>query len=197
MNRNCGWVSVWLRGVAVAVSLLAISGCSRTVSWTEEVQLSNGQVIVVERETEHSPGGPELAIGTGWRPKQYRIRIEYPPQSGQTIEWRSEKLSPAKYPEFPLYLDYDEGVGGLFVVSIKSISDSCDVYLKYVTRDLHWVEETLPAEFESFATNLYIPAAGLDIPRKVTLKIKWGDNSDFRYRKRLKQIGPKQKVCGA
>jgi hypothetical protein len=47
--------------------------------WGEEVQLSDGRIIVVERETRNEPGGDERAYNrAGIKPKEFRIRFVMP-----------------------------------------------------------------------------------------------------------------------
>jgi hypothetical protein len=197
MNTQSPFSPTLLRSSALLLVFILISACSKTVGWKEEVQLSNGQMIVIERETKHRPGGAEWARGSGWKPEQYIIRFQYPPDSGRLIEWRSTKISPATYPEFPLLLDIEPKKDAPFLVSINWPKDGCYEYVRYVAREGSWVEDPLPTEFEPRAANLYLPAAGIDLPRKVTLALKRTENADIRYRQRMKQIGPKQTACGA
>lgn len=194
------------RGLSLFAAIVGIfmaqSACIATekvVKWTEEVQLSNGQMIVVERETHHRPGGAELARGSGWRPQQYTIRFKYPSNSTQVIEWRSTKMDSegAYQPEFPLVLDIEPTKNVPQVVTINWLRGACYEYVRYVYRDNVWSEDPLPAEFEARDANLYLPAAGLDLPNRVSLELKRRENDSIGYRKRLKQIGPKQTACGA
>ena len=181
----------------LGVLIVSVTACSKTVTWTEEVELSNGQTIFIERETKHRPGGVEWVRGSGWKPEQYIIRFQYPPGLGHMIEWRSTKISPATYPEFPLLLDTEPKKDIPFLVSIHWPKDGCFEYVRYVAREGSWVEDPLLAEFEPIPANLILGAAGLDLPKKVTLELKRRVNADIGYRKRLKQIGPKQSACGA
>jgi hypothetical protein len=99
-------------------------------------------------------------------------------------------------PEMPLVLDINLK-GMPFIITKHGLRGFCYEYLRYVYRDGGWYEEPLPAEFELIPTNLFLAAAGLDLPKKVTLDLKREVNADIGYRKRLKQIGPKQSACGA
>ncbi len=197
-----------LRTVAVLINAVALTGlavsqiaCSsqKTVKWSEEVQLSNGQMIVVERETQHRPGGGELFRGSGWRPQQYVIRFKYPPNSEQVIEWRSTKMDgeSAREPEYPLLLDIETPNGRPTVISFHHLRGACYEYLRYTYLNGAWTEDPLPAEFEARESNLYLPAAGLDLPGKVSLELKRKENADIRYSIRFKKIGPKQMDCRA
>lgn len=187
MNKALG---EWL--VPVVIFLLA--GCAKTVSWQEEVQLSDGRVIVVERETLRAPGGDDLAHGgSGTTPKERRIRFEYPPGSGQYIEWRSTKVSPSIVPEIPLVLEVHEGTP--IVLAIVAISAGCEAYTRYAYVDGKWLEESLPEKFEKAVTNLYLKSSP-SMPSFVDLAMKHKENSDIRYFRTLKQAGPRRIVCG-
>jgi hypothetical protein len=172
---------------------LAIAGCARTVTWKEEVQLSDGRVIVVERETLRVPGGDDLAHGgSGSRPKERRIRFEYPFGSGQQVEWRSIEMPSFDLPEIPLVLDIQQGMP--YVMTAAYISDGCNRYLKYVYVNGQWREEPLAEEFEAKPTNLLL-MSGPNMPSFVDLATKVKDIADIRYAKRLKQAGPHKRFC--
>jgi hypothetical protein len=180
--------------LALAVALLA--GCAtedKSVIWQEEVRLSDGRVIVVNMETLRTLGGLELAHGgSGTRPKERRIKFVHPAGSGQTIEWRSKKTDSGQWPEQPLSLNI---VGGnVVVLSVVGTSAACASYSKYVFREGAWIEEPLPEEFAALPTNLLLKS-GPDMPKFVDLQAKISSNSDIRYLKRFRQVGPHRKVC--
>lgn len=189
----------WLKRIAkFGLSLMmgvSMSACgSGSEKWKEEVQLSDGRVIVVERETLHKGGGDEWASNrSGSMPKERKLRIPSPDGSAKMIEWRSTKLSPQTWPEKPLILDVVAGQPIVF--TLVAISSGCEVYSKYVYLDGVWVDELLPEKFEPRATNLFI-RDGVDMPDFVNLESKQQGNSDSRYRRALKQVGPMLKVCG-
>ncbi|NOU01129.1 MAG: hypothetical protein HOO95_06100 [Gallionella sp.] len=71
---------------------VSMSACSGDQKWKEEVQLSDGRIIVVERELLTEAGGDEWAFNhSGTKPKEYLIRFEYPNGTGKMIEWHSIK----------------------------------------------------------------------------------------------------------
>lgn len=189
----------WLKRVAKFGLILMIgvsmSACGfGSEKWKEEVQLSDGKIIVVERETLHKGGGDEWAFNrSGSMPKERILRIPNPDGSGNLIEWRSTKKSPQTWPEKPLVLDIIAGQPVVF--SLVAISNGCEVYSKYVYRNGVWVEEPLPEKFEQRDTNLFI-RDGVDMPSFVNLEEKRKGNDDIGYRRALKQVGPTLKVCG-
>jgi hypothetical protein len=173
---------------------IGISACSGSEKWKEEVQLSDGRVVVVERETIREGGGDEWAFNrSGSKPKEYRIRFANPDGSGKMIEWRSTKTSPATWPEIALVLDVESGQPIVF--SLVAISIGCEVYSKYAYQNGAWDEEALADKFEEKMTNLFLKL-GVDMPSFVNLETKRKINSSGDYRRALKQAGPDLKVCG-
>jgi len=172
---------------------VSMSACgSGTQKWKEEVQLTDGKVIVVERETIHEAGGDEWAFNrSGSKPKERRIRFEYPNGSGKMVEWYSSKKDDRTWPEKPLILDVEGGQP--FIFTLVAISICCEVYSKYVYQNGLWIEEPLLEQFEQRTTNLFI-RDGTDMPAFVNLETKREKNDDSGYRSALKQVGPSRKV---
>lgn len=198
MNTQWPFFPTLLRSSALFLVLILASACSKTVKWKEEVQLSNGRVIVVERATQHRPGGAELSVGTGWKPAKYVIRFEHPPGSNKLVEWYSTKtdVEGGAWPEFPLVLD-ESTEGITFIITIHALRGACFEYVRYVFSNGTWSEVSLPAQFESRDANLYIAAAALNMPRQISMKDKKTAFDDFQYSMRFKKIGPKQIDCRA
>lgn len=172
-----------------------MTACSTgSEKWKEEVPLSDGRIIVVERELVREAGGDEWASNrSGSKPKEYRIRFAYPDGSGQVIEWHSTKIDTQTWPEIPLVLDVVSGKPVVF--SIFAISAGCEVYSKYVYQNGVWTEEPLPEQFEQRATNLLF-GTHKDLPSLVTVDDKNIRNDYIGVRKALLHAGPKLKVCG-
>ncbi|HSH54365.1 MAG TPA: hypothetical protein VK967_04985 [Methylotenera sp.] len=190
----------WLLKAFKTIGLALILGASLTAcgagksSWKEEVQLSDGKVIVVERDAIYVIGGAEWASNSsGSKIDEYRIRFEYPSESSQIVEWHSVKKSPRTYPEIPLVLDMLATEPIIF--SLVAISNGCEVYSKYVYRNGVWAEEKLPQPFEQRATNLLF-ASKKDLPTLLKLADKNKRNDDIGHRRALYQVGPNLKVCG-
>jgi hypothetical protein len=161
--------------------------------WKEEVQLSDGKVIVIEREQLNESGGDEWALNRGGgKPKEYRIRFASQNETGKMIEWRSVKKSPRTWPEVPLVLDFS---GQPTIFTLVAISAGCEVYSKYVYRHGTWQEEQLSDQFESHATNLFY-GNRKNMPSFLDLTEKAKRQSDSGYRRALKTVGPNLKVCG-
>lgn len=173
---------------------VTMNACSSSDSWKEEVQLNDGRIVVVERETLHERGGDEWASNrSGTKPKEYRIRFAYPDGSGKMIGWRTTKVSPGTWPEIPLVFDVVSGQPTVF--SLVAVSIGCEVYSKYIYRNGFWIEESLPEQFEQRTTNLFF-GNGNDMPKFMNLAEKYKRNSDDGYRRALRQVGPTRKVCG-
>ena len=179
----------WLLLVATG-----LTGCSRSLTWKEEVQLSDTRVVVVEREILDEGGGDEWAANRSMsKPKEYVIRYIEPTTSPQRIEWRSTRKSPRQWPEIPLVLDVENGQPVVF--SIVATSEVCEMYVKYVYRNGVWSEVVLPGTFERRTTNLFL-RLGTDMPTFVGLQQKQLENASDDYRQSLKQVGPNLRVCG-
>ncbi|MDK9705615.1 MAG: hypothetical protein OEL83_01075 [Desulforhopalus sp.] len=163
--------------------------------WKEEVQLSDGRIIVIHRETIREGGGDEISINSsGSKPKEHRIQFTNPDGSGKKIEWRSTKMTPSNRPEISLILDIENGhpvlYGSVFV------RDGCENYLKYVFKNDRWDEENLPEKFPERKTNLLI-RDGTSMPRFVDLEDKKKMNSQVGYAKSLRKVGPNREICGS
>jgi hypothetical protein len=188
----------WLKQMAKLGCLLmmgaSMSACgSSSQKWKEEVQLSDGRIIVIDRETVHERGGDEWASNrSGTKPKEYRIRFTQPEGSEQVIEWRTKKEFET-WPEIPLVFDVESGEPTIF--SLVAVSNGCEIYSKYVYRSGAWTEQSLSEQFGQRTTNLFF-GDGNNMPPVVNLEEKRKRNSGSGYRQALKQIGPTRKVCG-
>lgn len=171
---------------------VSMSACGGSENWKEEVQLSDGRIIVVDRELIREAGGDEWASNrSGSKPKEYRIRFADPDGSGKMIEWRSTKMDIQTWPEIPLVFDIASGKPIVF--SLAAVSICCEVYSKYVYQNGAWVEEPLPEQFEQRTTNLLFGShKGMSI--FVNLEEKRSRNGGVGYRNALMQVGPNRTV---
>jgi hypothetical protein len=174
----------------VAYGFLGFGG---TEKWKEEVQLGDGRVIVVERETLHERGGGEIVSNrSGTKPKERRIRFAHPDGSGKIVEWRSTK-SYRTWMEKPLFFDLESGYPVVYAsVGIRTL---CEMYSKYIYRDGIWHEEMLSETFEKRTTNLFI-RDGVNMPKFVDLEKKRKENIGINYSRSLRQVGPTRQICG-
>lgn len=174
---------------ATSLNVFGFLGFGGTEKWKEEIQLSDGRIILVERESLMERGGDEWAINRGGtKPKEYRIRFAHPDRSGEMIEWRSTKSDDVNYPEKPLILDLESGQPIVF--TIMATSNVSEVYSKYSFRKGAWIEETLPNRFEKRFTNLYLKiGSGFK-----DLETKRKNNRKPGYRLNLREVGPQREV---
>ena len=190
---NGYWLLRILKKIGLALVLVAnMTACGATSEkWKEEVKLSDGRVIVIERELILESGGDEWASNRGGvKPKEDRLRLPSPDGSGNVIEWRSKKKSPQTWPEFPLILDVESDQ--LVVFSSVYKAGGCQIYSKYLYQNGIWVEEKLPSTFEQRDTNLYIfQNEDLDF---INLEKKRENISDIRNQ-RFAEVGPKHLNC--
>lgn len=194
MNNGNFWLRLF-KVIGLALTLaVTMNACGvGSQKWGEEVQLSDGNVLIVERETIHKRGGSEWASNSsGAKPEQRYIRFSSPDGSGKIIEWRTTKVDSQTWPEKPLILDIEGG--RTIVFSLVSISTACERYSKYVFQNGLWTEEALPEKIQQRTTNLFI-RDGMDMPKLVDLETKRKENSENGYRHSLRQVGPARQVC--
>ncbi|BCM25592.1 hypothetical protein [Methyloradius palustris] len=176
----------------LAIVIFIVSSCiPGTDKWKEEVKLSNGRVIVIERELVLESGGDEWASNSsGSKPKEDRLKFTNPDKPGEIIEWHSMKISPQRWPEVPLILDITSNKITVFA-SVFALG-GCNIYTKYIYQNGIWIEEKLPSTFEAHATNLYIfQNEGLSY---INLNKKRENISDSGS-KHFAQVGPTNPDC--
>lgn len=174
-----------------------MTGCGGNEKWKEEVQLSNGRIIVVERELIREGGGDEWANNRSLsKPKEYRIQFADPTDSNKLIKWHSTKMDISIRPEKPLILDI---ISGQFVVfSTIPKPGGCQMYNKYLYQNGIWVEEKLPPTFEQLPTNLFVTGNGDALKRFVDLKTKQAiikEHGGFYPYASYDQVGPTHPNC--
>lgn len=90
---------LWLAMLCALLALMVSCGRLNT-SWKEEVRLSSGQLITIERTARGAITRDIAMRGTGWKPREPTLRI---PRGGQDSMpppvWRSVLI--------PVVLDYD------------------------------------------------------------------------------------------
>ena len=189
-----GKCSPWLIACCAFFVCLSLTGCEKHVRWQEEVKLSTGEIVIIDRDVKHAGGGAAWPQGQGSIPREHIIRFRYPAQTGPLIEWRSTKLSPATYAELPLVLDI-RADGTWFLFTRHWADEACIQYVKYQFQNGTWTEIALPDAIETCPTNLFLAAGSNQIKGLITIADKTRENSSFGYPKHLKKIGPKRTVC--
>lgn len=103
MRRLARAIAFCARGLAIGLLALVVSGCSRTVSWEEEVLLNTGETIWIEREmTWAMLGAMGNPFDIGLRPtREQVIRFKYGARQYQYVgrahvHWLA--ISPSKVP---------------------------------------------------------------------------------------------------
>lgn len=197
-DRLSSWVvrcsRIW-RASCVLLVCLSLAGCEKHVRWQEEVKLSTGETVVIDRDVRHAGGGAAWPQGQGSIPREHIIRFRYPAQTGPLIEWRSTKLDSSTYAELPLVLDIGEDKIWYLFTKV-GVTGGCRRYVKYQFQNGMWVEVSLPQDIETHPTNLFLAAGGVGIKGIITEGEKERENSSPGYFLYLKQVGPKRDVCG-
>lgn len=181
--------------IFIGTLCVLLSSCSKTTEWQEEVMLSNGTTIQIERKTLLNPGGAEIATGSGYSPSKYIIKMEYPFGSNHYIEWASHTMPATLHPEFPLVLDVQSGDERPYMITIGWASDSCYEYMKYEYIGDQWKQQKLPEAFHVMETNLYLGSARSSISKHIGLAQKRELLAKGRYSSVYKTVGPKRTGC--
>ncbi|MEC5160406.1 MULTISPECIES: hypothetical protein [unclassified Janthinobacterium] len=179
--------------VGLTLLLATLGGCrGGSEIWKEEVQLSDGRIIVIERETVFEQGSEWAHNDRVGKPKRQRIRLEPANGSKKMIVWNTTKKSPDGLPEVPLIFDVEDGAP--VVMSSVELTAGCEMYSKYVYWNGIWVEERLPDTFTRRSTNLLV-RDGADLPQLVGLREKQAGGARMGKRPALRQVGPVLTVC--
>lgn len=174
---------------------------TKIVKWQEEVKLSTGEVIVVERETRFKPSGGEPFRGSGWAADVMTIRFHYPPDSKNVIEWRTVRYGAERHftPEYPLALDVGQD-RSIYLIALAAGKGACDEYYRYRYDNGQWKDDMLSEVFEKRAPNLLLGSDEINTPPQITLDFKRKFEADYhrwtRYDIRFRQIGPDRCLCG-
>jgi len=142
-----------------------LAGCTRkSTHWQEEVKLSTGEMIVVERETNFIPRGAlyNLPGDTRWHADSTEIAFRYSKIQTGKIEWKSERkdFQSIPNPEKPLLLDLTKDgepviMTSLYDKSLKGGRVVCIAYYRYQYRNGHWENVPLPDTFPKREANLF------------------------------------------
>lgn len=181
--------------VAMALGLLlSLSGCTKNVQWQEEVQLSSGAVITIDREVKHAGGGAAWPQGQGSIPKEHIIRFRAPAHGDLLIEWHSSRLDKSTYAELPLALNVDADKTWTIFTRLP-LGGACSQYLKYAFKNGVWVEVRLAETIGVHRTNLFLAADSNDISGLIGIAEKTRENANPGYPRALRQVGPNRFWC--
>lgn len=189
------WMSWTRQPMSALLVCLVLAGCESKVKWQEEVKLSTGEIITIDREVKHKGGGAAWPRGQGSVPMEHLIRFRYPAQTGPLIEWRSTRLEPqGTYAELPLVLDLGADKTWL-IITRHWITGACIRYVKYQFRNGIWTEPSLPEDIDIHSTNLFLAAGSNEIKGLISLAEKVQENASIGYPKHLRKVGPKRVIC--
>jgi hypothetical protein len=175
---------------------MILSGCFASSGgvekWREQVQLSDGRIIVIERETLRVGGGGSITHRVGSSPKEHLLRFPHPDKPEVKIEWRSTKVDDdfGTIPEFPLVLDLEAG-SPIVLTLVGRGKGAAVLYSKYVYQEGNWQEEELPEIFPERKSNLYL-GVGIDMPGLVSIDKKQRAYKSIDFSKKYKLVGPQR-----
>lgn len=184
--------------VVLALGVTYINACGflgigGTEKWKEELKLSDGRTIVIERKTENERVASDRSLTGSLKPKEDYIWFVHPDGSGKMIEWHTIKKDDGLFPEIPLILDLENGQPVIY--TLVGVRPACEAYNKYVYKNGVWNEEKLPEKFEPRARNLFVRGKD-DIPKFVDLEMKRKINESGHSRRPVRQVGPTREICG-
>ena len=180
-GRFCGEESPWhtLASWVVLLLLATVGGCStRTASWTEEVKLSNGRTVQVERQERYEIVG---SIGGARGALNLEARLRVLDQAPASPEW-VDRLE-------PLLLDVDTANSELVLICTSGDDQVWSArgkptppYWQFRLHDGKWIQEPVQEFVFGRETNLVIDRAWLrEHTGPVTLaqKNKWRDENNL------------------
>ncbi len=134
----------WRKNFFAIFAACLLVSCGRSdLSWTEEVQLQSGEVIVVHRTAKTKAFG-ELGGSGGWENQGMALEILTPKKSDNPPIW--------SYPFVPLVFDQDPETKEWFVVAtFYSCTSWYELgrpklpYTEYRLKRGAWVQQTLSA----------------------------------------------------
>lgn len=192
----CRFAAAYLLAMTAFPAACAPPNQTKTVKWQEEVKLSTGEVIVVERETRFKPAVSE-PFRRSWAADVMTIRFHYPPDAKDVIEWRTVRYDAELRfsPEYPLVLDVDPKTKVLYVITrAGGTTGGCNEYWRHRYDNGQWKDDMLPEVFEKRPHNLFLDAEKITIPNFVNLELnsKSGQRKNIRFR----QVGTDRCLCG-
>jgi hypothetical protein len=180
---------------------LILAGCDKTVAWQEELQLSTGETIMIDRAVILEPGSG-LPPYMGPSTKAYHIRFRYPAQTGSVIEWNLQRwnfLKNHRYEENPLVLDLSQDKVW-FIYTTRTVGTHCIRYVRYQFQKGVWIETPLSDGFVDVRpTNLFLAGAknvkdgGIISLSEKKAQLRSSSNP-ASYKK---QVGPQQITSGS
>ena len=163
-----------LRLVCLVVISVGLSACSRTISFEEEVEISPGEVIVIERSEKH--GRACEAFSCGWRFENSTVAISIK----EVKDWKEELR--------PMLLQKNKD--GTIALIARTVFGGCVRYREFVFRNSKW--EEVPVEEKYFEMRINLLIADKDEfesrAKKISLSEKKKKNDQPGFPSFVKQI---------
>jgi hypothetical protein len=155
----------------VLVVALVLTGCGKVdISWTEDVALQDGTLLVVKRGAQGKKLG-EIGGSGGWGNTQMTLEIESPKVASNPPIWSERWV--------PMLLDYDAPTKEWFLVAtFYMCTDWYDLgrpklpYIAYRTKGGRWEQVPLSPELFGRKANLLTGARSGGEPKRVTIEAK-------------------------
>lgn len=150
---------------------LLLTGCGKVdISWTEDVALLDGTLLVVKRGAQGKKLG-EIGGSGGWETTRMTLEIESPKAPTNPPIWSERWV--------PMLLDYDAQTKQWFVVAtFYTCTDWYDLgrpklpYIVYRTNGARWEQVPLSLELYGRKANLLTGPRSGGEPKRVTIEEK-------------------------
>ena len=170
---------------SVLLVALLLNGCGKVdTSWTEDVALQDGTLLVLKRGAQGKKLG-EIGGSGGWENTQMTLEIESPKVATNPPIWSERWV--------PMLLDYDAQAKEWFVVAtFYTCTDWYDLgrpklpYIAYNTNGGRWEQVPLSPDLFGRKANLLTGPRSGGEPKHVTIEEKIQRESDAS--KRFKNI---------
>ena len=176
----------WSKNFFVTFAVFLLASCGRSgISWTEEVRLQSGEIIVVQRTAKTKAFG-ELGGSGGWENQGMTLEIVAPKKPDNPPIWN--------YPFVPLVFDQDpETKEWLVVATFYSCTSWYGLgrpklpYTEYRLKHGAWVQQTLSATLVGRKGNMLTDIRSSGEPHH-TLASKAERMADGRITKDYKEV---------
>lgn len=172
--------------LAVLFAALLLTGCGKVdISWTEDVALQDGILLVVKRSAQGKKLG-EIGGSGGWEATQMTLEIEAPKAMTNPPIWSERWV--------PMLFDYDAQTKEWFVVAtFYMCTDWYDLgrpplpYIAYRTNGGRWEQVPLSTELYGRKANLLTGPRSGGEPKRVTIEEKTlrGEHAGKKFKKVL------------
>lgn len=199
--RSRGWTKGLLNTLVLLMLAPTLGACAsmKTVEWTEDVKLSDGRTIVVQRANEYRR---VMDVGAGfqrgWNLERESITADLPPPVGRQVTWQGLMS--------PIVLEVLHG-GEVYLVGVPTPIGRNEwrvprheLYVAFKLVGGEWKRIALTEVPESLGPNLFVSSytyfieqgarSGTHVDRSIKEKLDSNPQIDRRYRTLIRLPDP-------